>query len=87
MSFAHRRQAISDHAGRLFDPPLLGRAGRWGGLANDNRPLIHALFWILRTGAPWRDVPPDDGPWSHPHRRVTGWRDQGGWARLLDVFM
>ena len=52
MSFAHRRQAISDHAGRLLDPPLPGRAGRWEGLANDNRPLIHAVFWVLRTGLP-----------------------------------
>ena len=61
MSFAHRRQTISDHTWHLLEPPLPGRAGRWGDLANDIRPLIHAVFWVLRIGAPWRDVPPDDG--------------------------
>ena len=52
MSFAHRRQTISDHAWHLLEPPLSGRAGRWRGLANDIRRLIRAVFWVLRTVLP-----------------------------------
>ena len=77
MSLAHRRHDISDHAWHLLEPHRPGRKGSWGGSAKENRPLIHAVFWIMRTGAPWRDLPPDDGPWSHTHRRFIRWRDKG----------
>ncbi|MCC9001864.1 MAG: transposase [Candidatus Competibacter sp.] len=39
------------------------RARLWG-IAQDNRLFINAVFWILRTGAPWQDLPPDYGGWS-----------------------
>jgi len=37
----------------------------WGGIAQDNRRFINGVFWILRTGAPWRDLPPDYGDWKN----------------------
>ena len=40
--------------------------------------------WILRTGAPWRDVPPDYGDWKNTHRRFCRWRDKGLWGALLE---
>ena len=49
-----------------------------GGVARDNRLFINAVFWILRTGAPWRDLPPDYGDWKNPHRRFCHWRDKRG---------
>ena len=30
----------------------------------DRRQLLEAMFWILRTGAPWRDIPTEYGPWK-----------------------
>ena len=38
----------------------------------------------MRTGAPWRDPPPDYGHWKNTHRRFCRWRDRGVWERLLD---
>ncbi len=38
----------------------------------------------MRTGAPWRDLPPDYGYWSNTHRRFIRWRDKGVWERLLE---
>jgi hypothetical protein len=58
MSAAYRRHDISDEVWTLLEPHLPGRAGVWGGKARDNRQFINAVFWILRTGAPWRDLPP-----------------------------
>ena len=45
---------------------------------------LNAIFWILRTGAPWRDVPPDYGDWKNTHRRFCRWRDKGLWGVLLE---
>ena len=84
---AHRRHDISDDAWAKIEPHLPGRKGSWGGIAQDNRNFINAVFWIMRTGAPWRDLPPDFGGWSNTHRRFIRWRDGGVWERLLEVLI
>jgi transposase len=83
-SLAHRRHDISDRVWALLEPHLPGREGVWGGIAEDNRQFINAVFWILRTGSPWRDLPPDYGGWSNTHRRFIRWRDKGIWEKLLE---
>jgi len=80
----HRRHDISDKTWNLLEPLLPGRKGSWGGVAKDNRLFINAVFWILRTGAPWRDLPPDYGDWKNTHRRFCRWRDKGIWEKLLE---
>ena len=81
---AHRRHDLSGQTWALLEPHLPGRAGAWGGNARDNRLFINAVLWILRTGAPWRDLPPDYGSWSNTHRRFIRWRDKGIWEGLLE---
>ena len=49
--------------------------------------FINAVFWIMRTGAPWRDLPPDLGHWSNTHRRFIRWRNKGVWEKLLEVII
>ena len=61
--------------------------GKTGRPAQDNRRFINAVFWILRTGAPWRDLPPDYGDWKNTHRRFCRWRDRNVWAGLLEAVM
>jgi transposase len=66
---SHRRHDISDKVWEFLAPHLPGGAGRVGRPALDNRLFINAVFWILRTGAPWRDLPPDYGHWKNVQRR------------------
>ena len=87
MTTAFRRHDISDHHWALLEPHLPGRAGQWGGVAHDNRRFLNAVFWILRTGAPWRDLPPEYGDWKNTHRRFCRWRDKGVWEALLEVLI
>ena len=54
---AHRRHDISDRVWEILEPLLPGGKGKTGRPAQDNRRFINAVFWILRTGAPWRDLP------------------------------
>ncbi len=84
MSLAPRHHDISDPVWSRLEPHLAGRKGTWGGIARDNRQFINAVFWILRTGAPWRDLPPDYGGWKNTHRRFCRWRDKGLWESLLE---
>ena len=83
---AHRRHDISDETWKLLEPHLPGREGVWGGIAKDNRLFINAVFWVIRTGAPWRDLP-DLGDWSNTHRRFIRWRDAGIWEKLLEILI
>ena len=82
---ALHRHDLSDAMWAKIEPHLPGRRGTWGGIAKDNRKFVNAVFWILRTGAPWRDLPPEYGGWSNTHRRFIRWRDAGVWERLLEV--
>ena len=84
MTASYHRHDISNHAWSLLEPHLPGRAGDWGGVARNNRLFINAVFWILRTGAPWRDLPPSYGDWKNTHRRFCRWRDKGVWEALLE---
>ncbi|WP_276741498.1 IS5 family transposase [Victivallis vadensis] len=83
MANAYERHDISDESWAKIEFLLPGRKGTWGGNARDNRQFINAVFWILRTGAPWRDLPPSYGDWKNTHRRFCRWRDKGVWENLL----
>jgi len=83
-SDSYKRHDISDRVWVVLEPFLPGRKGSWGGVAQDNRRFINAVIWILRTGAPWRDLPPSYGDWKNTHRRYCRWRDRGIWEELLE---
>ena len=58
-----------------------------GGNARNNRVFLDGVFWILRTGAPWRDLSECYGNWNSVFRRFCRWRDRGVWEKLLDSFV
>ena len=86
-ALAHRRHDISDDLWDLLRDHLPGGKGKVGRRAADNRTFINAVLWVLRTGAPWRDLPPNYGNWKNTHRRFSRWRDKGLWETLLHVVM
>ena len=45
--------------------------------------MVSAMWWVLRTGAPWRDVPREFGPWSSVYTRWRRWSRQGMWRRVM----
>ena len=62
---AHRRHDISDQVWLPLEEHPPSRKNSWGGFEKDNRQFINAVFWILRTGKPWRDLPPNYGDWKN----------------------
>ena len=56
---------------------------RRGGQYRNHRQVINGILWVLRTGAPWRDLPERYGPWSTCQGRFRDWTKKGIWERAL----
>jgi transposase len=64
--------------------PLLPPATKTGGRhAKPHRPMVEAMIWVLRTGAPWRDLPRAYGPWQSVYTRWSRWSACGAMATLF----
>src|SRR5437867_10123996 len=59
--------------------PKQRRGGKW----NDHRVTVNGMLWVLRTGAPWRDLPERYGRWKSVYDRFNRWRKEGMYQRLL----
>ena len=59
------------------------RADRRGRPWRDRRQILNGVLWILRTGAPWKDLPPRYGPYQTAHRRFQEWVRSGVIERVL----
>jgi transposase len=51
----------------------------------DDRRVLNGIFWRLRTGAPWADIPERYGPPTTCGNRFRRWRKAGVWDRLLEA--
>ena len=56
-----------------------GRGRPW----SDRRKVLNGVLWILRTGAPWQDLPPRYGPYQTEHRRFQNWVRSGVIEKIL----
>ena len=61
-------------------PPRKPHTGRTN---HDHRRIINGILWILRTGAPWRDLPNRYGPHGTVSSRFYRWRAAGIWDRIF----
>lgn len=64
--------------------PLLPR-GKPGPRRKNDRRVLNGIFWVLRAGAPWRDLPERYGPYTTAYNRFNRWRKAGVWDRLMDA--
>ena len=85
MENVEKRHDITDAQWALIAPLLPGQRGQWGGIAKDNRKFINGVFWILRTGAPWRDLPSRYGKRGVVCQRFHRWRDSGRREKILEA--
>lgn len=45
----------------------------------NHRLVLDGIFWIARTGSPWRDLPEEFGKWSSVYRQFRRWTLAGLW--------
>ena len=64
--------------------PLLPNKPR--GVARvDDRRILNGIFYILRTGSPWRDLPERYGPYTTVYNRFNRWAKAGVWIRVFEA--
>jgi transposase len=78
-----RRYELTDNQYALIED-LLPRNGRRGGQWNDHRTTLNGIFWMLDTGAQWRELPERYGNWKSVHDRLSRWRADGTFDRILE---
>jgi len=49
----------------------------------DGRRVLNGIFWVLRTGAPWRALPESYGPYTTCYNRFVRWRKAGVLDRIM----
>jgi len=64
--------------------PMLPNKPRGVPRANDRR-VLNGIFWVLRSGAPWRDLPEYFGPYTTCYNRFVRWRRAGVWDQLMNA--
>lgn len=59
------------------------RPDRRGRPWSDRRTVFNGILWILRTGAPWQDLPQRYGKYQTVHRRFQNWVRSGVMEKVL----
>ena len=63
--------------------PLLPPPGIGPPLRHEQRVLVNAILYILRSGGPWRLLPHDFPPWSTVYHHFRKWRNEGVWQEVM----
>ena len=78
-----QRFVVSDILWQRLEPHLPGKVSDAGVTAKDNRLFLEAVFWRVRIGSPWRDLPPAFGHWNSQFRRFRRWAMVGVFESLF----
>lgn len=79
-----KRYELTDEQWRRIEHMLPGKLGDPGRTGADNRLFVHAVLWVLRSGARWSDLPERYGKWKTVHKRFTRWAKAGVWERVFE---
>jgi transposase len=78
-----RRYELTDEQFELI-ADLMPSNGHRGRQWNDHRQTLNGMFWILHTGAQWREMSERYGKWRSVYDRFNRWRKDGTFDRILE---
>ncbi len=77
---------LTDEQWTIVEPLLPKPAKRADGKGRprvDNRAILNGILWVMRTGAPWHDMPNRYPPYQTCHRRFQEWVQAGTFESIL----
>jgi transposase len=77
------RGDLTDEQWAVLEPLLPEVSGRGRPVVWPRRQLIDGIRWRVRTGVPWRDLPPRYGSWQTVYGLFRRWQRAGVWARII----
>ena len=77
------RDVLTDEQWERLEPLLPPQKPRTGRPSKDHRTIVNAMLWVDRTGALWRDLPSEYGPWRRVATCFYRWVKAGVWDRVL----
>ena len=85
MAAVIRQYEITDEEWEQIKPyiPEEQAAGLRGRPSKDSRTMLNGIFWILRSGAAWRDLPERYGPWQTVYKRFVKWSEAGIFEKIF----
>lgn len=69
METSSARDLMSDAGWAYHERFILAIQAPNGRKPMNHRPVLDGIFWIARTGSPWRDLPEEFGKWSSVYRK------------------
>ncbi len=81
----HKRHEVTDQDWEFLEPLIPQRTAKTGRTPSDSRRMLNGILWILKTGAPWRDLPLRFGPWQTVYDHFRNWRSGGVYDRILEA--
>lgn len=82
---AHGRYDLTEFEWKTIQP-LLPNKPR-GVPRVDDRRVLNGIFFMLRSGMPWADLPERYGPCTTVYNRFNRWRKKGVWDTLMDAII
>ena len=79
------RDLMSDEEWAFFAPFVIETGPKRGRPPRNHRRVLDGVFWIARTGSPWRDLPENFGSWSSVCRQFRRWTLAGVWELILEA--
>ncbi len=79
-----RRYEIADKQWTKIADLFPSSKGKRGGQWRDHREMMNGMFWVLCSGAPWRDLPERYGSWQTVYDRFRRYRISGFFDRILE---
>jgi transposase len=76
---------MSDEEWAFFSPFVIETGPRRGRRPKDHRLVLDGVFWITRTGSPWRDLDAHFGKWASVYRQFRRWTLAGVWDVMLEA--
>ena len=76
---------MTDQEWALIEPTLKRDKSRGGRKPKyENREVLNAIFYLIRTGCSWRHLPHEYPPWNVVYTQFTRWRDRGVLEKMHD---